>query len=86
MLHPEAVHFCKDRWRCTLEEHIMARAIAFKLEDGISWAMGGAGNRNRTESDVTAWKVARGAAGRMAPTGFPQGNEFVPPFSKPDES
>ncbi|WP_265529274.1 DNA topoisomerase IV subunit A [Sphingomicrobium marinum] len=63
----------------------LSDAIAFKLDDGISWAMGGAGNRNRTESDVTPWKVARGAAGRMAPTGFPQSNAFVPPFEKPEE-
>ncbi|WP_260483702.1 DNA topoisomerase IV subunit A [Sphingomicrobium flavum] len=62
----------------------LSDAMAFRLEDGISWAMGG-GNRNRTESDMRPWKVARGAAGRMAPTGFPQENRFVPPVVKTDE-
>ena len=63
----------------------LSDAIAFRLDDGISWAMGG-GNRNRTEPDVRPWKVARGAAGRMAPQGFPQSNCFVPPVAKTDES
>ncbi|MBB3763359.1 DNA topoisomerase IV subunit A [Sphingomicrobium lutaoense] len=62
----------------------LSDAMAFKLEEGISWAMGG-GNRNRTESDMRPWKVARGAAGRMAPTGFPQNNRFVPPVVKSDD-
>ncbi|WP_265562053.1 DNA topoisomerase IV subunit A [Sphingomicrobium arenosum] len=59
----------------------LSDAIGFRLEEGLSWAMGG-GARNRTESDMTPWKVARGAAGRMAPQGFPQSNSFVPPVKK----
>ncbi|MCJ8191838.1 DNA topoisomerase IV subunit A [Sphingomicrobium aestuariivivum] len=63
----------------------LSDAIGFRLEDGISWAMGG-GTRNRTEPDMTPWKVVRGAAGRMAPQGFPQSNAFVPPVKKNDEA
>ncbi|MDE2597048.1 MAG: DNA topoisomerase IV subunit A, partial [Sphingomonadales bacterium] len=54
----------------------LADAITLKLEDGLSWAMGGDTGRTRTEKDVTLWKVARGAAGRMPPTGFPRDNKF----------
>jgi len=54
----------------------LSDAIAFRFEDGLSWAMGGDTGRTRTESDLTAWRVARGAAGRMPPTGFPRDNRF----------
>ena len=62
----------------------LSDAIAFRLADGISWAMGG-GKRNRTEADMTPWKIARGAAGRMAPMGFPQDNVFTPPVAKGED-
>ena len=51
-----------------------ARTLVFA--DGLSWAMGGASGRVRTEADLTPWRTARGAAGRMAPTGFPRDNRF----------
>ncbi|PCG13326.1 MULTISPECIES: DNA topoisomerase IV subunit A [Sphingomonas] len=51
-----------------------ARTLVFA--DGLSWAMGGATGRVRTETDLTPWRTARGAAGRMAPTGFPRDNRF----------
>lgn len=54
----------------------LSDAIAFRLADGLSWAMGGETGRTRTESDMTPWRVARGAAGRMPPTGFPRDNKF----------
>ncbi|KAA9014291.1 DNA topoisomerase IV subunit A [Sphingobium limneticum] len=54
----------------------LSDAIAFKLSDGLSWTMGGESGRTRTESDMMPWKVARGAAGRMPPTGFPRDNRF----------
>ncbi|HUD95249.1 DNA topoisomerase IV subunit A [Sphingobium sp.] len=54
----------------------LSDAIAFRLSDGLSWTMGGESGRVRTESDMTPWKVARGAAGRMPPTGFPRDNRF----------
>jgi topoisomerase-4 subunit A len=37
--------------------------------------MGGETGRSRTE-DVREWKVARGAAGRLPPRGFPKDNRF----------
>ncbi|HMO68623.1 MAG TPA: DNA topoisomerase IV subunit A [Novosphingobium sp.] len=54
----------------------LSDAITLKLEDGLSWAMGGETGRTRTEKDVGLWKVARGAAGRLPPTGFPRDNRF----------
>jgi topoisomerase-4 subunit A len=55
----------------------LSDAKTLKLADGLSWAMGGAGGRTRTESDLTFWRGARGGAGRMPPTGFPRDNRFV---------
>jgi topoisomerase IV subunit A len=54
----------------------LADATTLKLEDGLSWRMGGDSGRVRTESDMRLWKVARGAAGRLPPTGFPRDNKF----------
>lgn len=54
----------------------MSDAVTFKLEDGLSWTMGGDTGRTRTEKDIRMWKVARGAAGRLPPTGFPRDNKF----------
>ena len=54
----------------------LSDAISFVLADGLSWTMGGETGRTRTEADMTPWRVARGAAGRMPPTGFPRNNRF----------
>jgi topoisomerase IV subunit A len=54
----------------------LADATTLKLEDGLSWKMGGESGRTRTESDMRLWKVARGAAGRLPPNGFPRDNRF----------
>ena len=54
----------------------LSDAITFRLDEGLSWAMGGDSGRIRTETDLTPWRVARGAAGRMPPTGFPRNNRF----------
>jgi topoisomerase-4 subunit A len=54
----------------------LADAITLKLEDGLSWKMGGDTGRVRVEKDMRLWKVARGAAGRMPPQGFPRDNKF----------
>ncbi len=54
----------------------LSDAIAFRLVDGLSWQMGGDTGRTRTETDLAMWRVARGAAGRMPPTGFPRNNRF----------
>ncbi len=54
----------------------LSDAVSFVLADGLSWAMGGDSGRTRTETDLAPWRVARGAAGRMPPTGFPRNNRF----------
>jgi topoisomerase-4 subunit A len=54
----------------------MSDASTFVLADGLSWQMGGSGERTRTETEIRMWKVARGAAGRMPPQGFPKNNRF----------
>jgi topoisomerase-4 subunit A len=54
----------------------LSDAITFTLAEGLSWAMGGETGRTRTEDEVWQWKVARGAAGRMPPRGFPKDNKF----------
>jgi topoisomerase-4 subunit A len=51
-------------------------AVSFRFEAGLSWAMGGDTGRTRTETDLTPWRTARGAAGRMPPVGFPRDNRF----------
>ena len=54
----------------------LSDAIAFHYADGLSWSMGGESGRVRTESDLSPWRAARGAAGRMPPNGFPRDNRF----------
>jgi topoisomerase-4 subunit A len=54
----------------------LSDAIALRLSDGLSWSLGGESGRTRTESDLTPWRAARGAAGRMPPLGFPRRNRF----------
>ena len=54
----------------------LADAISFRFERGLSWPMGGDSGRTRTETDLNPWRVARGAAGRMPPVGFPRDNRF----------
>jgi len=55
----------------------LADAVAMVFADGLSWSMGGASGRVRTEADLAPWRSARGAAGRMAPIGFPRDNRFA---------
>ena len=54
----------------------LSDARSFVMAEGLSWAMGGAGTRTRTEADLSFWKGARGSAGRLPPTGFPRDNRF----------
>jgi topoisomerase IV subunit A len=54
----------------------LADATSFCFAEGLSWEMGGESGRRRTESDLNAWRTARGAAGRMPPVGFPRDNRF----------
>jgi topoisomerase IV subunit A len=55
----------------------LSDAIAFRLAEGISWPLGGERGRVRTETDMSPWRTARGAAGRMPPIGFPRDNRFA---------
>ncbi len=59
----------------------LSDAIAFTLAEGLSWALGGESGRTRTESDLTQWRAARGAAGRMPPVGFPRAMPFGRPVA-----
>ena len=54
----------------------LSDATTFRLDDGLSWTMGGESGRTRTETEIASWRTARGAAGRAAPTGFPRDNRF----------
>jgi topoisomerase-4 subunit A len=54
----------------------MADAKCFTLSEGLSWTMGGAGDRTRTETDLAAWVGKRASAGRLPPRGFPKNNRF----------
>ncbi|HEX8446230.1 MAG TPA: DNA topoisomerase IV subunit A [Sphingomonas sp.] len=54
----------------------LSDAITLAFDRGLSWAMGGGSGRMRTESDLSAWRTARGAGGRMPPNGFPRDNRF----------
>ena len=54
----------------------LSDAAAFVLAEGLSWALGGETGRTRTETDLSPWRAARGAAGRMPPIGFPRTNRF----------
>jgi len=54
----------------------LADIITLRLEDGLSWTMGGETGRTRSEKDLRQWKVARGAAGSFPPQGFPRDNKF----------
>jgi topoisomerase IV subunit A len=54
----------------------LSDARTFLFDEGLSWTMGGEQGRTRTEADMGSWRAARGAAGRMPPTGFPRDNRF----------
>src|SRR6185436_16676461 len=36
----------------------LSDAIAFRLTDGLSWALGGESGRTRTETDLAQWRAA----------------------------
>ena len=55
----------------------LSDAVAFAVAEGLSWPLGGETGRVRTESDLSPWRAARGAAGRMPPIGFPRDNRFA---------
>jgi topoisomerase-4 subunit A len=61
----------------------LSDATGFHFARGLSWEMGGESGRVRTESDLSPWRAARGAAGRPAPLGFPRDHRFSPPDFAP---
>ncbi len=54
----------------------LSDATTIVLAEGLSWRMGGESGRMRSNVDVSLWRVARGAAGRNPPEGFPRSNRF----------
>jgi topoisomerase-4 subunit A len=54
----------------------LSGALAFRLDQGLSWALGGESGRTRTETDLSPWQTNRAAAGRLPPVGFPRNNRF----------
>ena len=55
----------------------LSDATAFSVAEGLSWPLGGETGRVRTETDLSPWRAARGAAGRLPPIGFPRNNRFA---------
>jgi topoisomerase-4 subunit A len=55
----------------------LSDARSFVMAEGLSWPMGGASARTRTEADLSFWQGARASAGRLPPTGFPRDNKFA---------
>jgi topoisomerase-4 subunit A len=53
---------------------VLADAITFDLNDGLSWK--DPAGRTRTVTDLAEWIGARATAGRMAPRGFPRETRF----------
>ena len=52
----------------------LADCKVFRLAEGLTWRQGE--NRTRTETNLAPWLGARGAAGRLVPSGFPRSNRF----------
>ncbi|MBZ6378486.1 DNA topoisomerase IV subunit A [Pacificimonas flava] len=66
-------------------ESELAAITTLKLEEGLSWPMGGGSGRTRTETDLTVWLGSRGGTGRSPPTGFPRQAPYFPRISAEDE-
>jgi topoisomerase IV subunit A len=54
----------------------LSDVLIFHMEEGLTWPMGGKGDRWRTETELTPWIGKRGNAGRLPPMGFPRNNKF----------
>ncbi len=54
----------------------LSDSVCFRLDEGLSWNMGGDSGRVRIEKEIHQWRAARGAAGRLPPQGFPRDNKF----------
>ncbi|MFC7332980.1 DNA topoisomerase IV subunit A [Rhodocista pekingensis] len=51
----------------------------FALAEGLSWRMGGSGEKTRTVTlpDLQGWVAYRGTQGKLPPNGFPKDNRFT---------
>ncbi|GIX17586.1 MAG: DNA topoisomerase 4 subunit A [Rhodothalassiaceae bacterium] len=54
----------------------LSDVAVFRREEGLSWRMGGESGRRRNLTEIEPWLGRRGAAGRLAPSGFPRDNRF----------
>jgi len=54
----------------------LADVKTFNLEEGLTWTMGGAEGRTRTETDIAFWVGKRGQVGKLVPKGFPNRKTF----------
>ena len=54
----------------------LADLKTFNIEEGLSWTMGGAEGRTRTETDIGFWLGKRAQAGKNVPKGFPNRKSF----------
>ena len=54
----------------------LADVLIFHKDEGLTWPMGGASDRWRTETELAPWTGKRGNAGRLPPMGFPRNNKF----------
>ncbi len=54
----------------------MSDLLIFHRSEGLTWPMGGTGERWRTETELTPWTGKRSNAGRLPPMGFPRKNKF----------
>ena len=54
----------------------MSDLKTFNRADGLTWTMGGAEGRTRTETDLLMWEGKRAGAGRLVPRGFPNRKTF----------
>ena len=54
----------------------LSDVLLFHKTDGLTWPMGGAEARWRTETDLEPWTGKRGNTGRLPPMGFPRNNKF----------
>ena len=70
---PFAVADFAPAWMQRYRDGALSDAKMFNKADGLSWKTG-AGVRN--EGAATEWYGKRSQAGRVAPRGFPKGNNF----------
>ncbi len=54
----------------------LADLKTFNFEEGLTWTMGGAEGRTRTETEIDFWLGKRGQVGKLVPKGFPNRKTF----------